>query len=256
MITAIVLTLNNEKTLGKTLSSLSFLNEVLVFDTGSSDTTLLIARSFKNVKIKQSIFKGFGKVRNEAAVLAKNNWILSIDSDEVLSPDLIEEIKKTKLSSNTAYSFPFINFFNNKQIHCCGWHNERHIRLYNRQKTAFSKDFVHERVLVNKKIKIQKFKHPIFHYSMQSIDDFLKKIQKYSTLYAEEYQGIKKSSAFKAFFHGLFAFLKSYFFQKGFLYGKEGLIISIYNSSCSFYKYLKLEEKNHALDTSVSSDRT
>ena len=249
MITVAILTLNSAQTLKKTLKSLSSFEEVLILDTGSQDETFSIAKTFPNVKLHTSTFIGFGSLRNKAAKLAKNDWILALDSDEELSSALIEEIKhaQLELEKDKVYSFPFVNFYNGKMVKCCGWHNESHVRLYNRQKTAFTDASVHERVMVPKGIKVESFQSPVFHYSMQSIDDFLRKIQRYSSLYAEEHQGRKKSSTFKAVFHGSFAFIKSYFFQKGCLYGKEGLVISIYNSSCSFYKYLKLQEKNQSL---------
>ncbi len=249
MITVAILTLNSARTLTKTLQSLTAFDEVLILDTGSQDETFSIAKTFPNVKLHTSTFIGFGALRNKAAKLAKNDWILALDSDEELSPALIEEIKhaQLELEKEKVYSFPFVNFYNGKMIKCCGWHNESHVRLYNRQKTAFTNASVHERVLVPPNGQVQSFQAPVFHYSMQSIDDFLKKTQKYSSLYAEENKGKKQSSTFKACFHGSFAFIKSYFFQKGFLHGKEGLIISIYNGSCSFYKYLKLQEKNQEL---------
>lgn len=247
MISIAILTLNSARTLEKTLQSLSAFNEVLILDTGSQDETVAIAKTFPNVKLHTADFTGFGSLRNKAASLAKNDWILAIDSDEELSPALIEEIKNTGLEQNSVYSFPFINFYNGKMIKCCGWGSESHVRLYNRRKTAFTDASVHERVLVPQNGQLKSFRAPFFHYSMQSIDDFLRKIQKYSSLYAEEHQGQKKSSTFKAVFHGSFAFIKSYFFQKGFLSGKEGFIISFYNGNCSFYKYLKLQEKNQSL---------
>lgn len=247
MISVVILTLNSARTLKQTLSALKTFDEVIIFDTGSKDATENIAKSFTNVKWHTVNFVGFGHLRNEAAKIAKNDWILALDSDEVLSPELIDEIQNTSLEENTVYSLPYHNFFNGRLIKCCGWQNESHIRLYNRRNTCFTSAMVHEQVIVKDNFKIQTFKHFLSHYSMMSIDDFLRKVQKYTSLYAEENQGKKKSSAPKAFFHGFFAFLKSYFFQKGFLYGKEGFIISVYNSSSSFYKYLKLQEKNNQL---------
>src|SRR5205814_1278490 len=96
---------------------------------------------------------GFGKAHNCASALAKHPWILSIDADEVLSPQLAEEILSLPLEPNTIYSLCFHNYFNNRWIKWCGWYPERHIRLYNKESTAFSEDYVHEGV-IQKNLKV------------------------------------------------------------------------------------------------------
>lgn len=96
MISAVVLVKNNELTLEKTLKSLEFLDEVIVYDNGSTDNSINIAKSFKNVNLINGKFMGFGKTKNYAASFAKNEWILVIDSDEVVDDEL-KEILKTKI---------------------------------------------------------------------------------------------------------------------------------------------------------------
>lgn len=241
MISAIVLTKNNEKSLAKALQSLSFFKEVIVVDTGSTDGTLQIARRFSNVKIFQMPFEGFGALRNKASTLAANDWILAIDSDEEVSVSLQKELLSTALGDEYVYSFPFVNYYNGKEIRWCGWQNETHIRLYNKKRVAFEESHVHEG-LKAKNVKIMK--NPIFHYSYNNLDDFLKKMMLYSSLFAEENKNKKKASIFKAVTHGVWAFFKSYFFKKGFLGGEEGFIISWYIGVNALYKYLKLLEAN------------
>lgn len=243
MISAIVLTKNSAETLKETLNSLSGLDDVIVLDTGSDDSTIEIAKSFSNVTVHRHSFSGFGNLRNLASSYAKHSWILSLDSDEVLSKEAFEEIKSKKLESNKVYSFPFDNFFNNKHIKWCGWYPDRHVRLFNRNCTGFSSDFVHERVL-DDSLTEEKLVFPIHHYSYGCISDFLTKMQKYSTLFAQQNKYKKRSSIGKAIFHAQFAFFKSYILKRGILGGREGLIISIYNAQTAYYKYLKLWEAN------------
>lgn len=242
-ISAIVLTRNNETTLKKTLEALKGFKDVVVLDTGSKDTTLQIAKAFPNVRVFEHNFSGFGTLRNLAAEYAKSDWVLSIDSDEVLSIEAYEEIKSKILEESRVYSFPFENFFNGKLIKWCGWYPDRHIRLYNKKKTSFSSDFVHERVLQSS-LKHEHLFFPIKHYSYGCISDFLEKMQRYSTLFAQQNKYKRSSSLFKAISHCVFAFFKSYILKRGIFGGVEGFIISTYNAQTAYYKYLKLWEAN------------
>ncbi len=242
MISVTVLAKNGEATLSKTLSALASFEEVLLYDTGSTDNTKKIALTFPNVTLKEGPFEGFGPSHNKATALAKHDWILSIDTDEVLSQELLEEIQQLTLERNTVYSIPRKNFLNGKWIRYSGWSPDRVFRLYHRQDTGFNSIQVHEAVQT-KGQKIVLLKNPLFHYSYSTIGDFLKKMESYSTLFAEEKKGKKKVSRLTAVTHGFFAFFKTYFLQKGFLDGFEGFFIAVYNGNTAFYKYLKLYER-------------
>lgn len=238
-----ILTKNSQKYLEEVLSSLAIFDEVLVCDTGSTDQTLDIARRFTNVTLYERPFIGFGPTHNVASNLAKHDWILSIDSDEIVTPELAKEISSLSLSRGCVYSFPRHNEYRGKWIRWCGWHPDRQIRLYHRLDTQFTGVQVHEAVDVRglKEIRLQA---PLRHYSYDEVNDFLNKMQSYSSLFALQYQGKKSSSLSKAIAHGCFAFFKSYVLKRGFLGGQEGFEISFYNGNTAFYKYLKLAEAN------------
>lgn len=250
MISITILVKNGEKTLFETLNALREFDEILLLDTGSTDKTLEIANRFPNVSVHKREFLGFGTMHNIATGLAKHDWVLSIDADEVMSEGLKREIFALKLDEGTVYSLPRDNYFNGKQIKWCGWQNERCIRLYHRKKTSFSEAKVHEGVLVNH-LKIHLLEHPLRHTPYQSISDFLRKMEHYSTLFAEEKAGKKPSSPSIALIHGLSAFLKSYLLKKGFLGGYEGFLISLYNGHTAYYKYLKLYHRNADLSSQM-----
>jgi hypothetical protein len=182
-------------------------------------------------------------LRNLAASLAQNDWILALDSDEILSSPLLVELASLKLDPTCAYAIPRHNFYNGKQIKGSGWHPEWVVRLYHRKKTAYSNTAVHESVLTDP-VKVVRLQHPILHTPYRATADFLAKMQHYSTLFAEQNRGKKRSSVSKAAGHAIFAFFKSYVLQRGILDGKEGFIISLYNANTAFYKYLKLAEIN------------
>lgn len=242
MISATVLTKNCEKTLAETLSSLAAFPEVILLDSGSEDATLEIAARYPNVSLHKSTFLGFGPMHNYASKLATHDWILSIDSDEVISDDLASELLSIQLDEQCVYTLYRHNYFNGRHMKwCAGWHPDPVVRLYNRKTTRFSNDLVHEKVLSDG-LKTIPLKSPLLHTPYLEMSDFLDKMQRYSTLFAEQRQG-EKSSLTRALLHGTGAFWKSYLFKRGFLGGKEGFIVSLYNGHTAYYKYLKLAEK-------------
>lgn len=243
MITVTILTKNSEKYLREVLTSVKSFDEVLLFDNGSTDQTLEIASHFPNVSVYKGKFEGFGPTHNKASSLAKNDWILSVDSDEVLTPELTEEIKAQTLDPKNVYSFPRHNYYRDTFIRWCGWYPDRQIRIYHRLHTRFTDAQVHEAIIAEGLHEVA-LNSPMIHYSYANLSDFLKKMQAYSDLFARQNVGKKSSSPWKALGHGFFAFFKSYILKRGLLGGYAGFVISTYNANTAFYKYLKLYEAN------------
>lgn len=238
-ITVTILTRNSARYLEQVLQPLTGFGEVLVLDSGSSDETLAIAADYPNVTIHHTVFNGFGAVHNLACDLAKNDWILSVDSDEVLSDELVTEISALEKGVDFVYETPRHTYYHGKLIKWCGWYPDHQRRLFNRTKTRFTDAKVHETVMVDG-MQVRTLQHPIIHYSYADTSEFLAKMQSYSTLFAEQNKGKRKSSLCKAVVHGLFAFFRSYILKRGVLGGAEGFVISVYNANTAFYKYLKL----------------
>lgn len=239
-----MLTKNAATTLSKTLDSIRSFPEVILLDTGSTDETLSLAKKYPNVKVFQTSFQGFGISRNQAAELASHDWILALDSDEVPSPSLLAEIARLPLNNTKCvYRILRRNFFNGKEIQGCGWQKEWVARLYCRKTTHYKEVQVHE-ALETEGLQVLDLAHPLSHTPYRSTSDFLLKMQQYSHLFALEHQSSKRSSFAHALFHACFAFCKSYLWQRGFLDGAEGFIISHYQGTTAFYKYLKLAEQN------------
>jgi len=244
-ISATILTKNSAARLDEVLTALHWCDEVVVLDTGSTDDTLAIARRHWNVSFHRLAgpFSGFGRVRRQAVALARHDWILSIDSDEIVTPALAAEIAALALDPGTVYTMPFHNYFNGRQITTCGWHPDRHERLFNRTATNFCGSEVHEKVQTAH-LAVQPLRHPIRHHSYESLDDFLRKMNSYGRLFATQHAGRKASSPAKAVARSLWAFGKSYLLQLGCLEGYEGLVISAYKAQTVFWKYLLLHEAN------------
>lgn len=249
-----ILTKNSQKYLQEVLSALQMFDEVLVCDTGSHDETLSIAQHSSNVTLYERPFIGFGPTHNMASHLAKHDWILSIDSDEIVTPALAQEIQALTLTRGYVYSFPRRNEYRGKWIRWCGWYPDRQVRLYHRLDTQFTNVQVHEAIDMRhlKEIQLHSF---LRHYSYDHIADFLHKMQAYSSLFALQYQGRKSSSLSKAIAHGFYAFFKSYILKRGFLGGQEGFEISFYNANTAFYKYLKLAEANRQVVEKCDDDQ-
>lgn len=245
-ISVTILVKNSGRYIKEVLQALASFDEVLLYDNGSVDDTLDIAEKFHNVRIVKGTFEGFGKTHNKASQQAKNDWILSIDSDEVITEELAKELATLTLEEGTVYSLPRNNYFNGKWIRSCGWYPDRQYRLYNKNKTRFTAANVHEQIEIEG-MKHKKLKGALIHYSYATIDEFMEKMRLYSTLFAEQNRGKKRSSPLKAWLHGIAAFLKSYIIKRGIFQGYEGFVISSYNGHTAYYKYLKLFEANSKL---------
>jgi glycosyltransferase involved in cell wall biosynthesis len=244
-ISATILTKNSERLLGEVLDALAWCDEVIVLDTGSTDQTPTIAAAHANVRLHRldGPFPGFGRAHRHAVALARNDWVLSVDSDEVISRELAEEIATLPLDPDTVYTIPFQNYFNGKHITTCGWAPDRHERLFNRTHTNFCTSEVHERVQTRGH-PIAALRHPIRHYSYESLDDFLRKMSSYSQLFARQNAGRRNSGPGRAVARSLWAFFKSYLLERGIVQGHEGLAISAYKAQTVFWKYLMLQEAN------------
>lgn len=241
-ISVTILAKNSEETIEETLISTIGFAEVLVLDTGSTDATLEICSRYPHVKLLRHEFVGFGPTHNIVSSLASHDWVLSIDSDEVLTDPLRKEILQLVLEDNTVYQIRRHNFFNGRRMKgCSGWDPDWVVRLYNKTQTSFSEDRVHEKILT-KDMQVHSLFYPMKHTPYRKISDFLQKMQSYSSLFAQQNQKKKNANVPSALLHGWMAFIKSYFFKRGFLQGSEGLIISLYNGHTTFYKYLKLAE--------------
>ncbi len=246
-ISAVVLAKNNKNTIEKTLKSLQDFDDVVVYDNGSTDSTMTIARGFKNVNLVEGEFKGFGWSKNKAVSFTKYDWVIIIDSDEVIDAKLLEILKTKQLDKNKVYQLNFKAFYKDIQVKYCGWNNQKIKRLYNKTVTSYNMNDVHEDI-ISDGFDMEILGGNVEHYSYHSISQFIIKADHYSTLFAKNNVGKKNSSPTKAIFNGIYSFVKTYFFKRGFLDGYVGLVISFSHMVTNFYKYIKLYELNKELD--------
>lgn len=243
-ISVTILAKNAQSTLRECLESVREFDEVILLDNKSTDQTQEIAKEFPNVRIYESEFIGFGALKNLAISYAKNDWILSLDSDEVLEDRLIEEIRGMEFQRGKYYSILRKNHYRGVWIKGCGWHPDWVKRIFNKNEIEFKNDLVHEGLEISKEFEEIKLEEGgILHYSFSCISDLLEKLQRYSSLWATQ-NSHKTSSPLKAMLRGCWTFIRNYFFKRGFLYGYQGFIISICNGLGAFFKYMKLYENS------------
>lgn len=239
-ISCVIIAKNAAATLSQTLDSLSSFNDIVIYNNGSTDETETIATQYANVNLVQGEFIGFGPSKNKAATYANNDWILSLDADEVLSAEFVQNLEKIELNTNCIYSILRENFYQSTNIKHC-WGKDILPRIYFKKKTAFTDKEVHESIITDG-FNIQAINGTIKHYPYSTISDFIIKLDRYSSLYAKDNSGKKTSSPLKAMFNAHFAFFKTYFLKRGFLDGYPGLLIAFSHMATTFYKHMKLYE--------------
>uniref|UniRef100_A0A831U0J5 Glycosyltransferase family 2 protein n=1 Tax=Geobacter metallireducens TaxID=28232 RepID=A0A831U0J5_GEOME len=241
-ISVIMIVYNEESVIAATLESVLWADEIVVVDSGSTDRTPEICRSFPKVRFIYQPWDGFGKQKNFALKHASNPWVFSLDADESVSPALAAEIRRVINSAACdGYVVKRKNFYGAQWIRHSGWWPDEVLRLFRRNAGRFSDRPVHESVELTG--KVGRLENPIEHRSFHSVADFIKKADSYSTLGAELMcQKGYRSSATKAFTHGVYTFFKTYILRLGFLDGRAGLLIAASNAAGVFYRYMKALE--------------
>jgi len=238
-ISATIIACNEERNIARAIESLRCCDEILVVDSGSTDRTIEIAENL-GARVVESPWPGYAKQKNLAAAQAANDWILSLDADEALSEALEAEIWNLKKSGprHDAYTMPRLARYLGRWILHSGWYPDRKLRLYDRRRAKWVGDFVHENVEVEG--RIGHLESNILHFTCESLSEHIKTMDRYTTLAAQELAArqIRVPMA-RMLFLPAWTFLRTYFFQRGFLDGVEGLIISYMAAFYTFLKYSK-----------------
>jgi len=235
----VIITWNEEKNLARCLDSVKEVaDEIIIVDSQSTDNTTSIAQNY-NAKVFQHVFSGYADQKNFATGQATNDWVLSLDADEALTPRLIESILEVKKNpKHPVFQMPRLTNYCGKWIKHCGWYPDKQTRLYNRTKGKWEDRKVHEFwQLTNANETKGTLKGDLQHYSFASISEHLKKIEKYTELAAREAVANGKKAGFiKIRISPRWHFITEYFFKLGFLDGFYGYIICRLSSYSTFYK--------------------
>lgn len=240
-ISVVLITKNAAAHLEKCLKSVSWLDEIIMVDSGSTDETLAIASRY-NVKVIHQDWLGFGPQKQFAVNQAQHDWVLCLDADEWLSDDLSNEIKKIKNNPQAdAYRFPRTNKFMGRFLKHGEGYPDLNLRLFNRQKARWSDDVVHEYVIANG--TVNNLHYDLMHESGEDISLYLTKQNRYTDLQAQALYNRGKHVGYgKLVFSPLFRFIKFYCIRRGFLDGLPGLVHISIGCFNSYIKYAKLIE--------------
>jgi len=237
-ISAVVLASNEEKNIRKCLQNLKWCNEILVIDDYSKDKTVQIAKKEGAKVFKRKLNNNFALQRNYGLSKTKSEWVLFIDADEVATKSLRDEILNLKFNIYDGFFIKRKDYFLRKEIKYGEVGKIRLLRL-GKKKQGKWKRMVHEYWSV--KGKVGELKNPLLHFSHPTISEFIEDINKYSNLHAKELKKEKKkSNLFKIVIWPVGKFIYNYFFELGFLDGKEGFIIGVMMSFHSFLAWSKI----------------
>lgn len=240
-LSVIIITKNEALNIRECLETVKWADEIVVVDSGSTDDTASICREFTpHVYIHDWL--GFGMQKNRALNYASKEWVLSLDADERVTPELRAEIEIIlEVGEYAGYCIPRQSQFCGKFIHHCGWYPDYVLRLFRRHAGRFSDSLVHEKVLLTG--NTAKLGNPILHYSYLTEDDVNRKVEHYSTAAAQQMlQANKRSNRLNAIVRSGWAFVRTYILRLGILDGYAGWNIASMNARITYLKYRKLSE--------------
>ena len=249
-LSVIVITHNESANIRDCLLSLGFADEVVVLDSGSTDGTPDMARDLGAVVHFSNDWPGFGPQKNRALQFARFPWVLSLDADERVSPELAAQIARVVAEdADVAYEIPRLTQFCGRWIHHCGWTPDYVLRLFKRDAARFSEDLVHERVLLAQGATAR-LSVPILHYSYPTPAHYWRKLEQYSQAWAEQrFARGENTSMLRAGLAGVVAFLRSYVLRLGFLDGAMGFAVCTMQAQAAFGKYFALYCLNQKNDS-------
>ncbi len=244
-VSVVIIAKNEENNIERCVRSAQWAEEILVVDTDSTDSTRAIAEKC-GARVIQHEWLGFGPQKAMAAKLAKNDWILSVDADEEIQPELASEIQKCFQSLNplVAYKIPRKSWYMGRWIRHGGWYPDYQVRLFHRQHSMWNSALIHEAV---ESKSIAELQGELAHYVFKDISHQVATNNRYSTLLAEkDYKQGKRFSFLKMMIKPPIKFLECYFVKQGFRDGLAGFAIAVSAGYSVFLRWMKIWEMNRA----------
>lgn len=240
-LSVIIITRNEAANIRACIESVSWADEIVVVDSGSSDATVEICRD-SGAQVFVHDWPGFGPQKNRALSYATNEWVFSIDADERVTPELrdaIEAVLSKQNDEHVAYEISRLSSYCGRFMRHSGWYPDRIVRLFRRDAASFSDDLVHEHLLVEGKTGL--LDGELLHYSYQDLEQVLNKVNQYSSAGAAMMRERgRQATLFGAVLRGLWSFVRTYVLRAGFLDGREGFMLAVSNAEGTYYRYLKL----------------
>ncbi len=239
-LSVVIITRNEEANLPRCLESVNWADEIVVVDSGSTDRTEEIAVGY-HARLYHEPWQGYGHAKQAGLSYATGEWILSIDADEVVTEELVGEIKRVVSAEGgpDGYYMPRRTNFLGRWILHCGWYPDPLLRLFRRQKGRFDEAAVHEKAIVEG--ETGRLKGELLHYSYPDLETYFEKFDRYTTMGAEKALARGKTAGwFDIVVKPPVSFFKHYISKQGFRDGLEGFILSVLSSMAVLVKYAKL----------------
>jgi glycosyltransferase involved in cell wall biosynthesis len=246
-LTVIIPTNNESDNIGDLLDNVRWAAEIIIVDSFSTDDTVAIAKA-KGATVLEHAYEGPAAQKNWVIPQAGNEWILLLDADERLTPELTAEIQSwlaREAIEMDAFWIGRQNHFLGKKIRYSGWQSDKVVRFF-RRSCRYDNKQVHEEI-ITEGIRVSQLKNKMNHYTYKSVDHFLDKMRRYADWSADDHAAkTPRVTFFHLFIKPVFRFFKHYILKKGFLDGKEGLIVSGIMAWGVFLRYVKLVEKRRS----------
>lgn len=239
-----IITFNEERNISRCLESLSGIaDEIIVADSGSTDRTADICKKF-NATVVHHPFKGHIEQKNFALSQCTNDYVLSLDADEALSPELKKSILKIKENwIKEGYSFSRLTNYCGKWIKHCGWYPDEKLRLFKKNAGQWAGTNPHDQFIMHEGGKTEKLSGDLLHYSYYSIKEHLDQVNRFTEIGSESaFKQGKRSNLALILLKPCIRFIRDYIFHLGFLDGYYGFVICKISSHATFIKYVKLYE--------------
>ena len=242
-LSVIIITKNEAADIRACLESVAWADEIIVVDSASTDDTAAICKELGAQVHVVHDWPGFGPQKNRALAYATRDWVLSLDADERVTPELRREIEAVMHENRAyaAYDIPRSSSYCGRFMRHSGWYPDHVTRLFRRGSSRFSDDLVHERLLVDGTTGKLRGEGELLHYAFDGMEEVLRKVNQYSTAGAQRMhaQG-RKGSLAGAVLRGIWSFVRTYFLRLGFLDGREGFMLAVSNAEGTYYRYVKL----------------
>jgi glycosyltransferase involved in cell wall biosynthesis len=247
-VSVVIITKNEAEVIAECIAAAKLItDDILIIDNYSTDETLNIALQ-NGCRVYQKNWDGYGANKNKGIALARYDWILSIDADEIADLELTLALHSLKLDdAKTVYDIRFKSYFGKKLIRYGNWGRDHHIRLFNRTQVKWSEQNVHETLIIHEDINVEQLDGFVHHYSVKDSNECLGKALYYARLSAEKYLKTgKKVNNINLYLSPLFGFIKCYILFLGFMDGKEGFALAkiTYKNKWLKYHYLQRLETN------------
>lgn len=241
-----IITRDAARRLAECLAALSFADRIVVLDSGSRDDTLAIARAAGAEVHSTTDWPGFGPQKNRAVALLDTDWVLVVDSDEVVTPELAASIRAALTRQDAdVFLLDRLSAFCGHWVRHAGWYPDWLPRLFRRGSARFSDDLVHERLDFTG--RAQRLSGRLLHHSYEDSSDVLRKLDAYSSAGAAQRLARGQDAGLgKAIGRGAWAFVRTYVLRCGFLDGRAGFLIALFNAQTVFYRFVKLAEMRQA----------